>query len=516
MSTVTDTAAGGRIGAPVRRSGRGMLGRGVLGSTLVLLGGLVVATLPQSSVPMGWPLLVAMRDSDVGHLTGLTAVVVGLGLLTTAWLQLCRHVARVGRAADATADARGVALGLVRHATVLWSLPLLIAPPMFSRDGWSYAAQGMMVHLGVSPYEHGPAVLSGPIIEAVDPMWITTLTPYGPLPLIFGDVAASYTGNPWLLVVAHRLVALLGLVLLAWAVPRMARWSGVDPALASALALASPLMMTNGVAGLHNDLLMVGLMAAAVVAAVERGWVYGAVLGGLAAAIKAPAGLVCVGVVLATLPLAAPMLARLRRFASVGAVAVATLLGLGVVSGIGSGWIAGLGVPATVNTVYSITTDVGGILDWIALHVGLGTPPATFLGIVRHVGTAAALVIIAITALRAPTGRPERAVVATATAVGALVLLSPVVHLWYLLWIAPFWCAMRLSSRAFGGLVAVSVLAGLMSPLESSMAGAYKAIFWVSILALTIYAVSMLTERSRLRLRRIEEAHAEESELVAR
>ena len=64
-----------------------------------------------------------------------------------------------------------------------------------------------------------------------------TATPYGPLPVSFGEIVAGLTGNPWVLVVGHRLLALVGLALLAWAVPRLARWAGVNPALSSALVL---------------------------------------------------------------------------------------------------------------------------------------------------------------------------------------------------------------------------------------------------------------------------------------
>src|SRR3546814_508291 len=141
---------------------------------------------------------------------------------------------------------------------------------LFSRDGWSYAAQGMLTTLGVSPYDHGPATLRGPIVNAVDPRWMDTPTPYGPLPLILGDLAARLTSDPWVLVVFHRCIAVTGLVLLAWAIPRLARWTGVNPALSTGIVIASPLMMANGVGGLHNDLLIVGLMAAALVVAAER------------------------------------------------------------------------------------------------------------------------------------------------------------------------------------------------------------------------------------------------------
>src|SRR3546814_20706877 len=72
-------------------------------------------------------------------------------LFRSAGLTLVRHSASTQQAG------RDAALGTVRRATLVWSAPLMIAPPLFSRDGWSYAAQGMLTTLGVSPYDHGPA-----------------------------------------------------------------------------------------------------------------------------------------------------------------------------------------------------------------------------------------------------------------------------------------------------------------------------------------------------------------------
>ncbi|WP_168798322.1 polyprenol phosphomannose-dependent alpha 1,6 mannosyltransferase MptB, partial [Nocardioides sp.] len=297
-------------------------------------------------------------------------------------------------------------IALVRLAAIAWSAPLVLAPPLFSRDGWSYAAQGMLARVGLSPYEWGPGALAPdpfgpmpawlagpPIVQAVDPMWWETATPYGPVPLFAGALAANLTGNPWLLVVAHRGVALLGLVLLAWAVPRLAAWTGVNPALASALVLISPLMVANGVAGLHNDLLMAGLMAAALVVAAERGWAWGAALAGLAAAVKVPGGLVCVGIALVSLPAGAAVLARFRRLAAIGAVSLGTLFGLGVASGLGNGWLHALTVPGEVNTPLSATTLVGGVLDWVVAIAGVGAEPALFRDLVRAAGLLAAFAV---------------------------------------------------------------------------------------------------------------------------
>jgi len=481
-----------------------VLTRGMTGSLLVLLGGLVVSVLPDSATLYRLDALRALRDHEAGRMIGLAVVMVGLGLIGAAWLSLCRYVARADDLTDHTVHTANLAL--VRTAAVLWSVPLLLAPPLFSRDGWSYAAQGMMTRVGLSPYDYGPGVLTGPIIEAVDPRWLATGTPYGPLPLMLGGIVSHFTGDPWLLVVAHRIFALAGLAMLAWAIPRLATWTGVNPALATGLVIASPLMLANGVGGLHNDLLMVGLMAAALVLAVERGWVYGAVLGGLAAGVKLPGGLVCVGIALLAAPVGATMVQRLRRLAAVGLVSVGFLVGFGLVVGVGLGWVRALAVPGTVNTPLSMPTVIGGFLDYASMRFQTGLRPATFLDLVRQIATVASLLVAGWVALRWETGSRAAALKAVAVVVAATLLMSPVVHIWYFLWLVPFVAPLRLSRVGRLWLIAVALIMGMVAPLDSSLHGAYLAIIIGSLVSAVVTAVLLLTRASRLRLGKIADA----------
>jgi hypothetical protein len=476
-----------------------VLARGCVGSVLVLLGGLVVSTLPASTPVLRWDgfgdALQLLRGHELTRVLALAVVLVGLAALASAWLRLCRWAAHAGPEAGALEE--------VRWATIVWCAPLVLAPPLFSRDGWSYAAQGMLAHLGISPYTHGPSALTGPVVEAVDPMWLHTPTPYGPLPMMFGDVFAAQTGNPWILVIGHRATALLGLGLLAWAAPRLATWCGANPALASALVIASPLMIANGVAGLHNDLLMVGLMACALVVAAEHGWWWGAALGGAAAAVKVPGGLVCIAVALVTLPLAATLRERVRRLAAVALVSGGVLLGLGVVSGLGHGWVEGLTVPGVINTPLSLTTVLGQLLDQAASVLGLDTGPDALRDLVRTLGSALAVLVALVVALRWRTGDRRAAVTATACVAAAMVLTSPVVHLWYLLWLVPFLAVQSLERRAGAAVVTVSIVAGLTAPLDSSLRGAYLAIAMGSIFVAAVLPVLLLTPGARERVLRI-------------
>ncbi|HSV41244.1 MAG TPA: polyprenol phosphomannose-dependent alpha 1,6 mannosyltransferase MptB, partial [Nocardioidaceae bacterium] len=161
---------------------RTLLIRGFLGSLAVLLGGLITSWIPAD----GWVAQLGpvelLRSSSTGRMLGLAVVVGGLGVLTASWFRLLRYV--VGSEA-------GVSRVIV--ATVVWVLPLLLAPPLFSRDGWSYAAQGYLQGQGLSPYTWTPNILSGPLLEAVDVRWLNSPAPYGPIPLLWGGYASVAT-----------------------------------------------------------------------------------------------------------------------------------------------------------------------------------------------------------------------------------------------------------------------------------------------------------------------------------
>ncbi len=443
----------------------------------------MTAELPDSSWVSRLPLFLPLRGSMPGRMFGLVVVVAGLGLLGLAWLQLLRHVSP--RDAGAGAAQR---VATVRWAAALWTAPLLLAPPLFSRDGWSYAAQGALTALDLSPYIWGPGILDGPIVEAVDPRWMATPAPYGPLPLVWGAGLVGLTHDPWLLVLGHRLLAVLGLAMLAYAVPRLARRAGQDPGLASWLVLASPLMLAHGVAGLHNDLAMAGLMAVALTTVVERRWVLAAALVGAAAAVKLPGGLVGVAVVLASLPAAASTSDRVRRTVGVGAASFAVLVGLGVVSGLGVGWLHALGVPGEVRTPMSATTQLGQLLELLLGLAGADSVAVGVVELVRGLGALAILGLAGWLVLHRATGPGVEPLRAGSFLMLATVLLSPVVHHWYALWCVPLLAACPLGRRAVTALVAASLLLGLVAPLDSSLHGATVAIVVTTVLVAGVAA----------------------------
>ena len=464
--------------------------RGVFGSFLVLIGGLVTAVLPWSSPVATAPLLESLRESEAGRMSGLVVVMAGLALLGSAWL----HLLAASRP-DSPGDV-GQRLRQVHVATLAWSLPLLIAPPLFSRDAWSYAAQGELTHIGLSPYIWSPGIFDGQIREAVDPLWMNTPTPYGPLPLAWGSFFAGISDNPWMLVVGYRLLALLGLALVAWAVPRLAARGGQDQARASALVLGCPLTIAHGIGGAHNDLVMAGLMAAALAAAFERWWLVGAVLGGAAAAVKLPGGVVCIGVALVSLPALVALLPRLRRLTTVGAVAVGVLVVGGAVIGVGVGWVHALGTPGIVRTPLSISTQLGGLVAMLGRNIGVDALNVHAVEVFRTVGLVLALGVAVWVALRGRTGDPAYAVRSMGLLLGAVVLLSPTVHGWYFLWCLPFLAACHWGRPAEDAIRDLVLVLGIIAPLDSSLRGAPSEILAVTGLAI-VTAVRLRAQAGR-------------------
>jgi len=92
----------------------------------------------------------------------------GLLLLMRVWLRL----------AEVMKLHPGASLKSLWWMLLLWASPMIIAPPLFSRDVFSYAAQGEMTSHAISPYLYGPFSLgAGPYVAPVDPLWGNTPAP---------------------------------------------------------------------------------------------------------------------------------------------------------------------------------------------------------------------------------------------------------------------------------------------------------------------------------------------------
>lgn len=415
---------------------------GAGGSALLALGSLGAGAPPVYDPVKRTPVISFLRDG-VGEQVALAFVYVGLAVLGMAWLHLGRSLRR---GEDGTDTRR-----LLRVAA-LWGAPLVVCVPLFSRDLYAYAAQAQIAHAGLDPYAVGPVSLPGPFLDEISGMWVDTPAPYGPLWLGLGRAVATVAGDRVVTtVLALRLLAVLGVVLTACFLPRLARAAGGDPRLAVWLGVANPLVLVHFVAGGHNDALMVGLLVAGLAVAVEardERWVAaGVALCAAAVLVKAPAGL-AIGFLawVWARHLAGRRWAIVHACVRTGLVAVATMAVITGATGLGFGWINQLNAPGAVITWVSVPTGLG-LLASIPLGVDdIITSKNPVIDAFRVGGQVVTLVVVLWIWLRArltPTGW----VAGTGLALLALVFLGPVVQPWYVLWGLTVLAATRLPGK---------------------------------------------------------------------
>jgi len=419
---------------------------GLAGSAILVIGGVFAGVPPARDPVLRAPVFEQLRALTT---PAVMCAYVGVSMLLLAWWRLGRLVRR--RDAPTTRD--------LLTTMAWWGAPLLVTMPIFSRDVYSYLAQGTMTVLGIDAYQYGPAALGGPLFLDIPSIWHSTPAPYGPVFLsMAGDVTGITGESTWLGILGMRVLALGGLALLIVSVPRIARSAGVDPGAALWLGLLNPMVLIHLVADAHNDALMLGLMMAGLALALERRPAAGVALVALAALVKAPAALALVFLV----PIWASQLSGatrwLRAALAAGGVGAATVVVTTTVAGMGYGWIGALDTPMLAHTWTSITTDLGYWTGVAAEKMGLATG-AQMLAAWRMAGLAAAGVICLVLLRRYHRHEP---VVGLGLGLAAVLALAPVVHPWYLLWaIIPLAAAAR-SARVRRAVVVTSIVMTVM------------------------------------------------------
>ncbi|KJK13668.1 hypothetical protein UB45_02785 [Terrabacter sp. 28] len=419
-----------------------MVRRGTVGTSLVAAGSISPAFLPGDTfeTPVS-PLIgrfgLEWLGTGAGRVVTTVLLAVGLALLVDAWLRM-RPVH--GRKAPSL-------------AWLLWSLPIMLAPPLFSRDAYSYAAQGKIVSRGMDPYAVGPFWVPGPFADQVDPMWVQTPAPYGPLALqVQHAVVQVFPDHAYAAAVAMRVPALLAVGLLAYALPRLAERYGVSGRHALWLGVLNPLVIMHFIGGAHGDAVMVALVAFALLLASRGQLVVASMTLAAAATYKQTAVLALIGIVGMALqaqsdlaPGAAARLRAMVRHGLVhGGVMVVTFATITQLTGLGWGWVPNLSVPVSLRSMLSPPTFVGSVVEWL-MRVG-GMPEsvaAAPVPIAQTIGLAAGLAGIAWITWRVA---PRNPVLATAGAMLVLCASGPVIHPWYLLWGGVLLAAVRLSA----------------------------------------------------------------------
>jgi hypothetical protein len=380
---------------------------------------------------------------------------VGVALLIGGWLGLgLRH--------------RRITPGQMLLIAGLWCLPLALGAPLFSRDIYSYLAQGTIAHLGLSPYHAPPAVLGRlgqpHVLSAVDPFWQKATAPYGPLflgviSLIVGGTGAHLVAGALLI----RAFDLIGLVLLAVFIPRLARRTGADPARALWLTVASPLVLLQLVVPAHNDLLMAGLMVAGVSLSLDRHPLLGIAVCALAATVKLPAIIAVAFIAMAWIRVEARWGARVRRGLEAAGIAVGVLALVTLLTGFGTGWISSglFSTPARVRLAITPATDLSWTIVKLLGDAGVGVSFHTFHAVLRALMFAGSVGVALMLLLRT---RRETLVWFLGLALVAFAIAGPALWPWYLAWGLVLLAAWEPAQRSWLMVAAVLVGAILVKP----------------------------------------------------
>ena len=425
---------------------------GLVAAALLAVASWFCAAVPQEFRPVVWPGIEPWRPEG-GSSLACSVAVLATGVLVYAWWA----------ARDLDVDTRWV-----RTTCLAWCGPLLLSAPLFSRDVYSYAVQGLMLHEGLDPYRQGVQALDSPWVDSVSRVWLDTPAPYGPVFLVLARACAAVSGGHLLVALALlRLLAGLAVALLAWAVPIVATRLGAarrGAAAATWLAVLTPVVGGNLVSGAHNDALMTAGMVAAVALALSGRHAAGVVVIALAAAVKAPAAIVVPFLAVLWAASGGQPVTTARLVLRAVAHAVVTGLAFAVLSlasGLGFAWVGALGTPGLSSNWTALSTSWGTVVGWVGRLVGadLHDGAVTVARLVAYAVLAVLLLAAWVDAVR-HAGDRRRVVRDAGLAVLALVVLSPSFYAWYLLWALPLLAA---SLRSRRGLTALGLVAAVLA-----------------------------------------------------
>ncbi|MCW1822843.1 hypothetical protein A5731_21445 [Mycolicibacterium conceptionense] len=416
----------------------------------------------------------------------LTMTTTGAVMMALAWLMLGRFALGPRRMSRSQLD----------RTLLLWAVPLLVAPPMYSKDVYSYLAQSEIGYIGLNPYQVGPATglgLDHVFTLSVPSLWRETPAPYGPLFLWIGESISALTGeNIVAAVLCHRIVVLLGVGLIVWATPRLARRCGVAEVSALWLGACNPLLFMHLVAGIHNEALMLGLMLAGTEFALRgidaaaplvprpltwprsredlQQWypagmlLFGTVLITLSSQVKLPS-LLALGFV--AMALAWRLGGSIKAFfvASVplGVVSLVVMAVIGWASGLGFGWLGTLGTANVVRSWMSPPTLLALGTGQVGILLGLGDHTTAVLALTRAIGVFLIAILVSWLLLAVMRGRLHP-VGGLGVALGGTILLFPVVQPWYLLWAVIPLAAWATRPGFRGSTIAITLVVGIFGP----------------------------------------------------
>jgi alpha-1,6-mannosyltransferase len=270
------------------------------------------------------------------------------------------------------------------------------------------------------------------------------------------------------------------------------------------LGALNPLVLFHLIGGGHNEALMLGAMLAGMVIAWERSLIAGVVLITVGVGVKATAGMALAFlVIMLALRAGGRWRDLLRCGVQVGAVAAVTFALFTWLAGVGFGWLAALGAPGTVRSFLSVSTTLGVGAGEAGLLLGLGDHTQAALDVMQPVGTLIGSAI-ALVIMWQCWQRRINPVLGLGMAMGAFVLLAPVIQPWYLLWAALPLAASTADPRYRKATVWLTVLFSVTIMPNGATIPVYVIVQAVVVAAVVVGAVYYLLRRGGLPLGQVD------------
>ena len=392
---------------------------GTIGSIMVTLGSYTVGWLSDSSSFWRYDLIRAIRFDAVWVIAGIILLALGAMIMCREWLRIYQ---KMGDWNEPNAMRWMIAV------IIGWSLPQIFAFTIYSRDMFSYYGQGIFMQNGA------------------DPMWAESPPPYGPVSLKLEEWIVRLAGeNIDLSLFYFRLLSVLAVIGILFYVAKLAKAHGFNQVRALWQIGPNPLFIASFIASGHNDSLMTMFM-----------------LGGLYYAKRyrdtrwgGPLGVTFVALGVAVKPLALVVLPFVgllwagknaswpRKFvfwAFSGVLLLAEMALMGWVTGLEFGWIKAL---STTGGQYIWYTPFGLVIGAASLF----TQGDTFEVIRKLIETVGKGIGMLGAVAMAFVGRDRNIVRHAGLAILFMLLCSPMIQPWYLLWAIPMLAATGLRSH---------------------------------------------------------------------
>lgn len=434
------------------------IAQGIIASIMVTVGSWGVGWLAsaQNSLFARTTFLNPLRVEPFGVISCACLLALGSLILVRAWLRLGQ---RSGKDHQHSVP-------VIRRAILWWSLPMFFSFPIFSRDVYSYFAQGRLMHSGLNPYENWVSQLPGWFAEGSDGLWAESASPYGPIFLLFAQFVFWISGGiPEIGVLLFRVFACAGVAVCVWVIPLLAERLKSNPGWALWVSVANPLFLLIMIPGVHNDSFMMGAILLAFWYGLRRRHAASVIWALIAIGIKP---IVLIGLPFLGLLMAGQGASWARRIKTWVLLALSVGVGLtliGALTRLWFGWIPGMASSGSAAFPFAPIGLVGQGLGWVASLFGLDH--AVVAGVFYTLCRVLAVLFILYLALFRNDLHP---MLGFALGLSAVVLLAPIIQPWYLLWIVPLFAVYRvyrgLIEELFFLLSAILVLVGVVDQLS--------------------------------------------------